>query len=108
MMRDFRQLLQDGRPHLFDGAMGTMLYAKGVFINRSYDELNLRDPGLVREVHRAYVRAGAEIIETNSYGANRPKLERHGLDGELGEINPPRRRNRARCGGASACTWPAP
>lgn len=86
-MPDFRDLLTDGRPHLFDGAMGTMLYARGVYINRCYDELNLRDPGLVREVHRAYIRSGAEIIETNSYGANRIKLGRYGLEDELHAIN---------------------
>jgi methionine synthase I (cobalamin-dependent)/5,10-methylenetetrahydrofolate reductase len=86
-MPDFRELLADGRPHLFDGAMGTMLYSRGIYINRCYDELSLRDADLVREVHREYVRAGAEIIETNSYGANRVKLARHGLDDELHEIN---------------------
>jgi len=86
-MADFRELLDDGRPHLFDGAMGTMLYSRGVYINRCYDELNLRDPELVRDVHREYVRAGAEILETNSYGANRMKLGRHGLEGELMAIN---------------------
>ncbi len=86
-MADFRELLQDGRPHLFDGAMGTMLYARGVFINRCYDELNLRDPELVREIHREYVRAGAEILETNSYGANRAKLGQFGLDAEVHAIN---------------------
>ncbi len=57
-MPDFRSLLADNRPHVFDGAMGTMLYSRGVYINRCYDELNLRDPDLVREVHREYVRAG--------------------------------------------------
>ncbi|MCI0435672.1 MAG: bifunctional homocysteine S-methyltransferase/methylenetetrahydrofolate reductase [Gemmatimonadetes bacterium] len=67
--------------------MGTMLYAKGVFINRCYDELNLRDPDLVREIHRAYVKAGAEIIETNSFGANRVKLGGHGLESQVRSIN---------------------
>ena len=86
-MRDFRELLADGRPHLFDGAMGTMLYGKGVYINRCYDELNASQPDLVRDVHRAYVKAGADILETNSYGANRPKLARHGLEDRLEEIN---------------------
>jgi methionine synthase / methylenetetrahydrofolate reductase(NADPH) len=86
-MSDFRALLADGRPHLFDGAMGTMLYARGVYINRCYDELNLRDPDLVRDVHRAYARAGAEIVETNTYGANRVKLERFGLADEVTQIN---------------------
>jgi homocysteine S-methyltransferase len=86
-MRDFRRLLADGRPHLFDGAMGTMLYARGVYINRCYDELSLTQPDMVRDIHRAYVKAGAEILETNSYGANRPKLARHGLDDRVREMN---------------------
>jgi methionine synthase / methylenetetrahydrofolate reductase(NADPH) len=80
-------MLNDGRPHVFDGAMGTMLYQKGVFINRCYDELNLREPDLVRDIHRSYVKAGAEVLETNSYGANRAKLTEHGLDGSMHEIN---------------------
>jgi methionine synthase / methylenetetrahydrofolate reductase(NADPH) len=84
---NFQDLLTDQRPHLFDGAMGTMLYSKGVFINRCYDELNLREPELIREVHRAYVKAGAELLETNSFGANRVKLAEHGLEGQVHEIN---------------------
>lgn len=86
-MPDFRELLADGRPHLFDGAMGTMLYGKGVYINRCYDELSVSQPDLVRDIHRAYVKAGAEVIETNSYGANRLKLARHGLEARLEELN---------------------
>ena len=86
-MPDFRELIADGRPHVFDGAMGTMLYSKGVYINRCYDELNLKEPELVREVHRGYVKAGAEVLETNSYGANRAKLARYGLEGEVVAIN---------------------
>ena len=57
-----------------DGAMGTMLYAKGIFLNRSFDELNVTQPELVADVHQAYVRAGADVIETNTFGANRVKL----------------------------------
>ncbi len=83
----FLDLLSDARPHVFDGAMGTMLYQKGVFINRCYDELNLRDPDLVRQVHREYVRAGAELLETNSFGANRVKLAQYGLEAQVREIN---------------------
>jgi methionine synthase / methylenetetrahydrofolate reductase(NADPH) len=86
-MPDFRELIADGRPHLFDGAMGTMLYSRGVYINRCYDELSLREPDLVRDVHRAYLRAGAEVLETNSYGANRVKLARYGLESEIRAIN---------------------
>ncbi|MGI8618241.1 MAG: bifunctional homocysteine S-methyltransferase/methylenetetrahydrofolate reductase [Gemmatimonadaceae bacterium] len=72
---------------VFDGAMGTQLYAKGVFINQCYDELNLRAADLVRDVHRSYVDAGAEVIETNTFGANRIKLSQFGLGGQVGEIN---------------------
>jgi methionine synthase / methylenetetrahydrofolate reductase (NADH) len=70
-----------------DGAMGTMLYAKGVFINRSFDALNLIKPDLVLEVHREYVRAGADLIETNTFGANRIKLNAFGLAEKLHDIN---------------------
>jgi homocysteine S-methyltransferase len=86
-MPDFRELLADGRPHLFDGAMGTMLYGKGVYINRCYDELCISQPDLVADVHRAYCKAGAEILETNTYGANRAKLARYGLEERTAEIN---------------------
>ena len=70
-----------------DGAMGTMLYARGVFLNRSFDELNLTQPDLVTEVHHAYVRAGADVIETNTFGANRIKLSTFGLADRTAEIN---------------------
>ena len=70
-----------------DGAMGTMLYAKGIFINRCFDELNFTSPEVVREVHQAYVDAGAEFVETNSFGANHFKLEPHGLSDKVAEIN---------------------
>src|ERR671927_429622 len=81
------RLLDPTRIVVFDGAMGTMLYSKGVFINQCYDELNLRSPDLVRDIHRAYVKAGAEIIETNSFGANRLKLAQYGLETQVREIN---------------------
>ncbi len=86
-MPDFRELLQDDRVHVFDGAMGTMLYQKGVYINRCFDELNLSNPKLVLEVHKEYVKAGAEVIETNSFGANPVKLSNHGLLEKVVEIN---------------------
>ncbi|HEY0047833.1 MAG TPA: bifunctional homocysteine S-methyltransferase/methylenetetrahydrofolate reductase [Pyrinomonadaceae bacterium] len=86
-MRNFRELLDGSGIHVFDGAMGTRLYDKGVYINRSYDELNLTAPDLVREVHEEYVRAGAEIIETNTYGASRHKLQQYSLENQLKEMN---------------------
>jgi methionine synthase / methylenetetrahydrofolate reductase(NADPH) len=67
--------------------MGTMLYAHGIFINRSYDELVLSNPDLIRSVHAEYVQAGAELLETNTFGANPVKLAQHGLDGRVVEIN---------------------
>ncbi len=70
-----------------DGAMGTMLYAKGVFINRCFDELNLSMPALVKEIHQGYVKAGAEVLETNTFGANAFKLAAHGLVEKLRDIN---------------------
>src|SRR5215212_2547181 len=86
-MRNFRELLDGTGIHVFDGAMGTRLYDKGVYINRSYDELNLTAPDLVREVHEEYVAAGADIIETNTFGATRHKLQPYGLENRLKEIN---------------------
>src|SRR6202162_3220610 len=64
-------------PVLCDGAMGTLLYAKGIFINRCYDELNLSQPELIRGVHHDYLQAGAEIVETNTFGGNSFRLGRH-------------------------------
>jgi methionine synthase I (cobalamin-dependent)/5,10-methylenetetrahydrofolate reductase len=81
------RLLDPNRIVLFDGAMGTMLYQRGVFINQCYDELNLRAPELVREIHRQYIKAGAEVLETNSFGANRVKLTQYGLATQVQEIN---------------------
>ena len=75
------------RPVLADGAMGTVLYARGIFINRCYDDLNLSDPGLILSIHEEYLQAGAEVLETNTFGANRFRLARHGLAGKVAEIN---------------------
>ncbi|MGA7905828.1 MAG: bifunctional homocysteine S-methyltransferase/methylenetetrahydrofolate reductase [Candidatus Sulfotelmatobacter sp.] len=74
-------------PRLCDGAMGTLLYAKGVFINRCYDELNLSQPDLIRGIHHEYLQAGAEIIETNTFGANSFRLARHSLADKVREVN---------------------
>lgn len=86
-MQDFINAIADGHIYLFDGAMGTMLYSRGVFINKCYDEANLRDPAVVLGVHKEYVAAGAEILETNTYGANRVKLRGFGIDDQLERIN---------------------
>lgn len=86
-MPTLKTLIADGRVHVFDGAMGTMLYAKGFFLNVCYDELALKQPKLVQEVHAEYVRAGAEILETNTFGANPLKLGSYGLADETEKIN---------------------
>jgi homocysteine S-methyltransferase len=75
------------RSVLADGAMGTVLYSRGIFINRCYDELNLSDPSLILSIHEDYLQAGAEILETNTFGANRFRLTRHGLAEKVSEIN---------------------
>ena len=72
---------------LCDGAMGTLLYSKGIFINRCYDELNISQPELIRAVHHDYLQAGAEIIETNTFGANSFRLARHSLADRVRDIN---------------------
>src|SRR5271154_2326309 len=74
-------------PVLCDGAMGTLLYSKGIFINRCYDELNLSQPELIRAVHHDYLQAGAEIIETNTFGGNSFRLARHSLADRVRDIN---------------------
>lgn len=85
-MTPFLQALAE-RVLVCDGAMGTMLYAKGVFVNRCFDALNLSDAARVVEVHREYMRAGADVIETNTFGANRIKLRGFGLSDQVAEIN---------------------
>ena len=85
--RNVDRLLDPAQVVIFDGAMGTMLYSRGVFINQCYDELTLRSPDLVREVHAEYAQAGAEVLETNTFGANRIKLGQFGLEGSVREMN---------------------
>src|SRR3569832_2181983 len=86
MSSAFLERLKRG-PVLCDGAMGTLLYANGVFINRCYDELNLSQPELIAPIHHNYVKAGAEIIETNTFGANSFRLARHGLENLVRDMN---------------------
>src|ERR1700743_2422391 len=83
---EFRQQLSQ-RVVVADGAMGTMLYARGVFINRCFDELNLSSPDLVRNIHQEYVKAGAEIVETNTFGATRVRLGAFGLAEKTIDVN---------------------
>jgi homocysteine S-methyltransferase len=85
-MAGFLERLGRG-PVLCDGAMGTLLYAKGVFINRCYDELNISQPDMVSGIHAEYVKAGAEVLETNTFGANHYRLLRHGYEARTEEIN---------------------
>src|SRR6202171_2711858 len=84
--QEFREQLFS-RALVADGAMGTELYARGVFINRCFDELNVSSPDLVKEVHKQYVKAGAEILEANTFGANRMRLAAFGLTEKLKPIN---------------------
>ena len=86
-MQDFREYAKNN-VIIFDGAMGTRLYDKGVFINRVYDELNLSQPALIKEVHKEYLDAGAMVLETNSFGANSFKLAPHGLADKLDALLP--------------------
>jgi methionine synthase I (cobalamin-dependent)/5,10-methylenetetrahydrofolate reductase len=87
MMTPALEKLFTGKPVLCDGAMGTMLYSCGVFINRCYDELNVTQPDMVRSVHEQYLLAGAEVIETNTFGANAFRLEHYGLRDKVRDFN---------------------
>src|SRR5262245_5244191 len=86
MLSPFLDALDD-RVLVCDGAMGTLLYSQGIFINRCFDALNLTDPQRVAAVHEDYVRAGADVIETNTFGANRVKLQAFGLSDQIRDIN---------------------
>jgi homocysteine S-methyltransferase len=85
-VKPFLERIHDGVV-VCDGAMGTMLYARGVFVNRCFDELNLSNPALVRSVHEEYVEAGADVVETNTFGAHVYKLGPHGFEGQVRKIN---------------------
>ncbi len=85
-MKSFLDALR-GAPLLFDGAMGSLLYERGVFFTRSFDELNLSQPELIAKVHQEYADAGADVLETNTFGANRLALARHGHAEKVAEIN---------------------
>jgi methionine synthase I (cobalamin-dependent)/5,10-methylenetetrahydrofolate reductase len=85
-VKPFLERLRDGVV-VCDGATGTMLYARGVFVNRCFDELNLSNPALVQGIHQEYVEAGADVIETNTFGANRFKLGPHGFESQVAKIN---------------------
>ena len=86
MRKSFRERLSN-ETILFDGGMGTMLYAKGIYLNQCFDELNLTQPHLVRQVHDEFLRAGADVIETNTFGVSTFKLGPHGLAGRMEEIH---------------------
>ncbi len=86
-MKDFRSRLRDQEIVVFDGGVGTYLYEKGIYLNTCFDELNLVNPDIVSEIHRDYVTAGADVIETNTYGATRFKLAPQGLEAKVCEIN---------------------
>jgi len=87
MTDKLRGMIADGHVHVLDGAMGTMLYSQGVFVNVCYDELNLTESDMVQQVHERYVRAGAEILETNTFGANPVKLSAFNLEDRTEDVN---------------------
>jgi methionine synthase I (cobalamin-dependent)/5,10-methylenetetrahydrofolate reductase len=85
--KQFREHLESGKPLLFDGSTATLLYDRGIFINRSFDEVNLSSPELVAEVHKEYLMAGAQVIVANTWGANPIKLKAYGLEDKVSAIN---------------------
>lgn len=87
MKRSEFKVLIDKRPLLFDGAMGTLLHSKGVAIDQCFDVINLTQPAVVAEIHRTYINAGANVIEVNSFGANRFKLAEYGMQTKVKEVN---------------------
>lgn len=86
-MTNFLSRLASPTPLLFDGAMGTMIHARGVSFDECFDELNLTNPALIADIHRGYIEAGAEVALTNTFGANRFRLAKHGLESRVAEIN---------------------
>lgn len=86
-MKDFSEIIAQAIPLLFDGAMGTELYNRGIFINRCFEDANLANGSLVKELHLEYLKAGAQVMTTNSWGANYFKLRQHNLHDRVGEIN---------------------
>ena len=102
MARDFKRWV-DERVVLFDGAMGTRLYDMGVFLNRCFDELNLSAASMVEDVHRSYAAVGVDVVETNTFGANRIKLEKHGLGDQVEAINAAGARIARRAVGEELC-----
>lgn len=87
MSLSLRERLQQDQLIVFDGGTGTMLYNKGIFINKNFDVLNLQSPHIVQEIHSQYIEAGAQVIETNTFGANAVKLKAHGLADQVEAIN---------------------
>jgi len=87
MSNKFLDLFNDDGIVVFDGGMGTEIYKRGIYINRCFDELNLSNPSLILEIHKDYVHNGADVIETNTYGANYYKLKTHGFGDKVGVIN---------------------
>jgi len=84
----FRERIsENSRPIVTDGAMGTLLHERGIDIDECFDELNITQPSVVAEIHQEYIQAGAQLIKTNTFGANRTKLDRHGLEESVAEIN---------------------